>query len=452
MPRKTPKKSNNTFPSNAYSREATQATFNRLKAYLDDDRWLARGNRYAIKCVDRIRKDYKQDSRTKVITNDIVEKHLAEYIAASAPVHAIDGWGFLGKAIASHSIGDIEACKHFAYYAQLRAVMSLMASEGIGVFDNKHFAIKNADRRTSSVTAPKKSSTHDFAGSQFRSWAKSKSSGALLEKIIRPRGISLEEWFKEISPTKVSWLAQDWLDHWGYDLNKFKKDQDARNRASYRPTILDRDLNYRNASVVSDSIELVDAIWRMCSPDSVGGFSLDLQLMRVSWDEYSRMRGTTPTRADREKVLSDLGILQPELGNLVDFFERTTSSVDSIILTEARKKGSPEDVDYHSQMLCRATILLRLATGASASLIAKAKFDKDDLKFWSDFVGENSGLWESGAPNPITDMWNEVEEALHDLNVKAPSINNHYKWRSELANEVLTLSGCERIGLARFCL
>lgn len=452
MPRRTRKKTNNTFLPNTYSREATQVTFDRLKVYLDRDRWLGSGNRYASNCVDRICKDYRLDPKTKAITNDIVDKQLAEYIAASAPLHAIDGWGFLGKAIVSHSIGDIEACKHFAYYAQLRAVMSLMASEGIGIFDKKHFAIKNADGRTSSLGSPRSGHTHEFAGLQFKSWAKSKNSGKLLEQIIRPRGLPLEEWFKEISPTKINWLAQDWLEHWGYDLNKFKKDQGARNRASYRPTVLDRDLRYRTASVTQDSLDLAEAIWRMCIPDGVGSFNLDLHLMRASWDEYSQTIGSTPTRAEREVILSNLGILQPELGNLIDFFERATFPVDSIVLTEARKKGSPEEVNYHSQMLCRATLLLRIATGASASLISQAGFKKRDLKFWSDFVGENYGLWETGDVDPIVDIWTEVEEALRDLNIKAPTIDNHYKWRSELAREVLILSGCERIGLAQFCL
>lgn len=446
MAKKTGKTQKDKFNPRSYSRSATQTTFNRLKRYFGSNRWIGSTNRYAVNCIDKIKNDCKPP-------RNIAANHLAEYIAASAPLHCLDGWSFLGKAIISHALGDTDASKHFAYYAQLRAVMSLMASEGVGIFDRKHFGVKSATRQSSTLTAPKTSSTHEFAETQFRSWANSNRSGDLLKNIIRPRGSSLEEWFNEISPgTKTAVHAQSWLDHWGYDLKKFRKDHDARNRASYRPTALGRDLTYRNSTNIAESLELVDSIWRMCMPDRSGGFTLDLHLLRASWDEHSRNIGRQPTRAGRETILNHFGILQPELNTLLDFFDRKTFSQDSIILTEARKKGSPEDYDYHKQMLCRATLLLRLATGASNQMITEAKISKTDLKFWWEAVGENFGLWESGLADPITDMWTEVETALQNMQTPSSPVGSHYHWRFNSAEEVLTLAGCERIALSQFCI
>jgi hypothetical protein len=84
-------------------------------------------------------------------------------------------------------------------------------------------------------------------------------------------------------------------------------------------------------------------------------------------------------------------------------------------------------------------------------MIEEAKTSKRDLKFWWEYVGENQGLWTSGLADPIVDMWAEVEEALENISNNATSATNHYDWRSNLAEEILTLGGCARIGLSQFC-
>ena len=60
---------------------------------------------------------------------------IAEYIAASIPLHVADGWTFLARAFESIRSGDRNTAVHLAYYAELRAAMSLLASEGVGVFN-----------------------------------------------------------------------------------------------------------------------------------------------------------------------------------------------------------------------------------------------------------------------------------------------------------------------------
>lgn len=437
----------NSFQPRSYSREATQTTFGRLKKYFPRQRWVGSTNRYASRCVQRITSDCPSNGQ-----RTINETHLAEYIAASAPPHCIDGWSFLGKALVSHAMGDSGACKHFAYYAQLRAVMSLMAAEGIGVFKNRHFAVNAANNRSSSLSGPIKRQTHEFAELQFRSWARTAKSGNLIEKIVRPNGIPLSEWFAQISSTSPGWLAQNWLEHWGYDLRRFKKDQSARNQASYRPTGLSQTLDYRNSTVTKESLEIVGSIWRMCLPDGRGGLSVDLHLLRASWDQHSKATGKYPKRADRIGVLKNFGSSETELKALVDFFDRSASAEDPMILVEARKKGQPEDHNYHLQMLSRATLLLRIATGATSVLLEETRTPKGDIKFWRDYVGENHGLWEPGAVDPIADMWAEVEEALRNIEEHAESTGNYYQWRSTLAKDIITLGGCERIGLSQLCL
>ncbi len=438
------------FSTSHYSRIATQETFNRLKRHFPKDSWLGVQNRYAKDCIEKIKKDCpnKPKNTPHRITGSR-KTQLAEYIAASIPLHCMDGWSFLGKAIISHATGDAEACKHFAYYAQLRAVMSLLASDGIGVFSQKHFSIINANGKSSDIYGPISEKTHSLVRKQFSDWVGYADSGKLFQEIVRPRGILLENWFSEISTAPLNYLAKDWLEHWGYDITTFGMDQSAREAASYRPSGLSKDLNFKNATQIRNSLGIVENIWRMCSTNGTGGFVVDTFLLRLSWEKHA---GRLLTQTEIRPTLENLGISDPELTTLTQVFSRRMQRQDPMLIVEANKKGKTTDPDYHIQMLSRATLLLRLATGAGMRMIEDARISKDDLKFWWETLGENYGLWEPGQTNPISDMWTEVEAALGSMSSGSSSVNNHYQWRSNFATELLALSGCERIALSQFCL
>jgi hypothetical protein len=72
-------------------------------------------------------------------------RHLAQYIAASSILHCADGWSYLGRAINCLLKGDPHRVVHLAYYAELRAALSLLASEAIGVFSRNNFVIDAPD-------------------------------------------------------------------------------------------------------------------------------------------------------------------------------------------------------------------------------------------------------------------------------------------------------------------
>lgn len=438
------------FSTSHYSRIATQETFNRLKKHFPKDSWLGVQNRYAKNCTEKIEKDCpKKPKNTPHRIRGPRKTQLAEYIAASIPLHCMDGWSFLGKAIISHATGDAEACKHFAYYAQLRAVMSLLASDGIGVFSNKHFSIVSANGRSSDLHGPIHGKTHSLVREQFIDWVGHPDSGRLFQKIIRPQGVALENWFSEISTAPLNYLAKDWLQHWGYDITTLGMDQSAREHASYRPSGLLKDLNFKNANQIRSSLEIVENIWRMCSMNGTGAFVADTFLLRLSWENHT---GGQLAQTEIQQTLENMGIRDPELTTLIQVFSRSTQRQDPMLILEANKKGKITDPDYHIQMLGRATLLLRLATGAGMGMIEDAHISKDDLKFWWETLGENCGLWEPGQANPISDMWADVEAALLNMSSSSSSVNNHYQWRSNFATELLALSGCERIALSQFCL
>lgn len=435
------------FSTRHYSRIATQETFNRLKRHFVRGGWLGVQNRYAKNCTEKIEKDCPRRAPHRITGPK--KTQLAEYIAASVPLHCVDGWSFLGKAIISHAVGDIQACKHFAYYAQLRAVMSLLASDGIGVFSAKHFSIVGANGKSSDIYGPISEKTHALVRKQFIDWLGRPDSGRLFQKIIRPNSITLETWFSEISTAPLNYLAKDWLKHWGYDITTLGIDQSAREHASYRPSGILNDLSFRNSIQIRNSLGIVENIWRMCSMNGTGGFVADTFLLRLSWEKYNNGQ---LSQSQIRKILTDLGISDPELTTLTQIFSRKTQQRDPMLIVEASKKGKTTDPDYHIQMLSRATLLLRLATGAGMTMIENARISRNDIKFWWETLGENYGLWEPGQVNPISDMWIEVEEALASMSSSSSSVNNHYQWRSNFATELLALSGCERIALSQLCL
>lgn len=148
-------------------------------------RWLSAKNRYAIKCVERIAAD------TRVGGPGLRHADLQSYVAASSVIHCMDSWSYLARAIEAELSGDFSGARHLAYYAELRAAMSLLASGGIGVFKNKHVSVK-ADRRCESIA--KSGGTHEFVWDALEFWARQSFAAQQVLDVIRPGGKPLCDW------------------------------------------------------------------------------------------------------------------------------------------------------------------------------------------------------------------------------------------------------------------
>jgi len=98
------------------------------------DTWISDSNRYRKNFCGRVKSD--------VDTSKVNPRGIAEYIATSSPSHAIDGWAFLGRAIGCTLSRDTYSAVHFAYYAELRAGMAILAACGIGIGDKNHLVLQ----------------------------------------------------------------------------------------------------------------------------------------------------------------------------------------------------------------------------------------------------------------------------------------------------------------------
>lgn len=420
-----------------FSRVKTQSQFNNLGRFFSSDRWLSQGNRYKNDVAKIIAKDLTVPVRPPVA------KDLSDYIAASVPVHCIDGWSFFGKSLNAVIAGDKHTAKHLAYYAQLRALMSILASEGIGIFKNKHYEINNSGIP---IVVPK-GGTHSAVIEAVAEWESTAQAKDFFEDIIRPNGILLGDWFRAFSKyagSSAPWSVSKWLDSWGYDIKKIENDQKARNYSSYRPTHF-----YKQSVMNPEEIRsiLVD-MWSYLEPTKNGGMAIDQFLLKKGLADYYKGIGGTGTTLTQKNVKDGLGELPltlVERGILETFL---LNSDECRLLVEADKKSTATDHEgLEVQMLCRAALLLRVASGVTTKMIEGAHYSQEDLSFWWESLSLDRGLIDVGSTDPFIEMWEEVSQALDSLKSSDTSLSMS-DWQNKCSNDLRILSNGERVGFA----
>jgi len=243
------------------SREPIEDYFVTLAPLQKQRRWLPQGNRYRMRCTGQYREDIQ--------AHTVDDPALAGYIAGSAPAHVIDGWSTLGRAVESTLRGDTYSAIHFGYYAELRAAMSLLACEGIGIFDGQHPVVRsngstallpqNIQVWNSQQNAynSRRATTHSVVWPVLRHWSSLQRSGNLLSQVVRPNGIELPDWLHAChAVTPARELGRRWLLAWGTDLSVFEEDRSTRNLASYRPSAF----RLPPAAPASQTIEFVEGL------------------------------------------------------------------------------------------------------------------------------------------------------------------------------------------------
>lgn len=319
-------------------------------------------------------------------------------------VHCFDGWSFLGRALEAEMAGDPDAARHLGYYAELRAAMSTLASQGIGVFDKIHIVV---DDSGDCLDVRRAGPTHRFVWLALEHWASDKAYDVLF-KIVGLSGIPLATWLEQFHPagSGVRPLAVDLIKRWGLDLRLLAADREDRNIASYRPTAFVSS-GPREIEMVAQTVA---AFWKLCRPTESSLFDgIDLLLLRHSLEfvfSRSHPRGRGRWQAPRQyeqrigKMLSGVG-----LSNAGIFRKRLLDSHEPgrELLSDAGKRGSPDDIDRSKQVLARATLLLRVATGCAKELLAEtgAADARDLLGFWWSSPSVNRRLWDGESPRCI---------------------------------------------------
>jgi hypothetical protein len=402
-----------------------------------------------VNCVKKLQADLKNNKTVN-------SSHLSKYAAASAVLHCTDGWVFLGRAIDSLTRANSGTACHLGYYAELRAAMSLLATQGVAVFDKEHFVL---DRLGNLQQVPGKCGTHEIAWLALNHIADSNTAASLLGEAVLPGGIALKDWLDFFPPT-TGQVPQpkpvEWLRQWGLDLQRLKDDQTARNEVSYRPTRL----RSQSPLSVDDCSRFLRAFWESCEPSGVSNFEgLDRHLLRLCLEHTHHAVSGKSARATprqfRDKLRAMLKGVAPSGASQDEwelFLMRGSQPQDSGIIREASGRLPVGHPRHHIQVLARAALLLRIACGECRILLKANGIGRSDLEFWWKGIGEDAGIWESGAePSEFADLWSDVKAAVDDMQIwdaanKAKSPSFH-RWRRELGFPISLVGETERVAL-----
>jgi hypothetical protein len=345
----------------------------------------------------------------------------------------------LGRAIEATLRGDTYAAVHFGYYSELRATMGLLASEGIGIFNQRH-PVLYATGTTARFPRTGKPGTHKVIWPILNYWSSLQRAGDLLDEIVSPRSIRLSQWLtgtKALVPVRA--VAQRWLRTWGVDLVAVDDDHDNRNLSSYRPS------QFRKppALDVHENVTFVEELWRLFEPETSKRFPV---IERVLLRSARRKASSTSATLDD---LERLGLSPAESAEWAAFFGETE---DPLPLQEANKQSQIDSPRCHIQILSRAALLLFVATSAVRRLLITAGYTPDILSFWWKFIGEDRGLWSAGgSPVDPLDLWADILVALTDSSEwrsnNPPGSVSLRDWRRAEMPDRDYLGGFELVGI-----
>lgn len=344
---------------------------------------------------------------------------IEEYIASSTIVHSSDGWNYLARSVESLINGDIASSIHFAYYAELRAGMSILASEGVGVFDKKHIWFNNLG----TPTLVGGFSTHSLTDIALKRWSEQSTKKDILFSLVKVNQRSLGDWItatgSSTSSAYANSIIQSWLKKWSIDLH-LKEDQEIRNVMSYRP-------HFKNTAVnVNTVLSKLSEIWKLLEPMASNGFPiLDQHLLRIALESlFKSTTGKNPDHPDFKiyitKAFGNLGF--STAGGLFEFLLRQRSPSDPTIFEEAKKDVRNSAVNYDDPLpiISRALLLLRLSTGCSQKLVQSSVATIDSVRFWWEKISLDQGYSHNPAAIQPADLFIDIQETLDIISQNPP--------------------------------
>ena len=438
------------------SAEGVALSLHRVAAGMSNNHWVPPMHRYRDKGRHRGIDRLKADLSNGTVRSD----ELSEYVGISGPVHSLDGWSLLGRAIHCLLRGDSYSAIHMAYYAELRAALAILASQGIGIFNGPHCIIdltgcckivKPMDERGKPL------GNHRWTWEVFRWWSQEPRAIELLRKGIRPNGNSLGTWIDEMSKARfaLTGIGARWLELWGIDIGRYFADREARNAASYWPNTIN---SWESRTFVED-YKAVSSIWLPLEPTSDARFSeLDRHLLRILlFDGYfgatghkaTSMAGRKGFKAEVENLLQNMGMNDSAKFLWRKFLTDLEGIEEPAVIKMASGKAKVGAASHVVEVMSRATMLLRLATGASAALLSEAGIEREHLRFWIQAVGAGRGIWQTQKPpEDLIELWDDVAYELEQLDGRFDGTDPSAQeiW-TDHSRGLAILGECERVAL-----
>lgn len=379
--------------------------------------------------------------------------HDSQYIAASTITHLHDAWSYFGRALNAVLNNDTFTARHLAYYAELRAANSLLATEGIGVFDKEHFYVDNSGNHhlfTRQNGNPNELGTHTMVWLALDCWSTQPKAKTLLEKIIIINGIDLSTWIGNYKASNWGQLTNEIFKKVGIDLQMMAHDREIRNSVSYAPS----ELNDVSLLSPKDNYEFVFEIWNLLEPSGTGSFNqLDKLILKQTLQLIDVKDHRTNFKKQRKErsIMIDKTLDNSTLAH--EYLNFLSNNDQNIVISKASKiypnvSDSLLDPENHLQVLGRTLLLLRLATGSVQLLLKDASINFTDIDFWVKKIIQQNGLCLDSDINSIVpeELWNDMSDiALDDVRLNLNSgINDFNEMKKDLSYASLLMSEGER--------
>ena len=249
-------------------------------------------------------------------------------------------------------------------------------------------------------------------------------------------------------------MGSEWLHIWGMDIGRYFADREARNLASYWPNTVN---SWGTRTAVEDYEQVAD-LWLSLEPTVATRFaSLDRHLLRIVLQRgYFGASGHRRTsQAGLSGLTSEIDVVIREMafgGTLGESWQTFLGDVQAqplrvIQLASSKTKvGRPQHV---VEVMARATMLLRVATGASAILLSESGISSEDVAGWIEAIGAGRGLWRTGdAPSDLVDLWRNVGEIMDDIeDVLGDESQSRMEVWEQARHGISVFGECERVGL-----
>lgn len=325
----------------------------------------------------------------------------AEQLAAEQLGHLLDGWRFLSSAFFARVTNSPAGVVHFAYYAELRAAFSLMASTGLRVKWKDSYYIDAAGVVHTLGNWP----THECVWKVWPEWlSKGNVVGKFQANIKLHPLISLQELMQEIN----SHLGAQALKAWGLDLLKPASDHDYRNTASYESAVA----SAPQEDISPRASERFRKAWELMLPNAS---SLRFDEAFGAYLLYMAMSSRTGLATPEDLISSNEFLRMAEV--LSRHFGVQANLFTEIILTNAEYfeifELANTEVSDPDAVMVRALFLLRVATAFAKSEVPSGALIRDRLKGWLSRIG----VRRQTSPGLVSDIAKDYEDALDDLQI-----------------------------------
>ncbi len=416
------------------SREEVFMEFSRLATNFNTSGFLSSSNMLIDNTIGKIK------------TGNFTDDEMKQYIAASTITHLQDSWNFLGQAIQATLNGQTAIARHLAYYTELRAGMSLLATEGIGIFNNQHYYIDSTDFK------PKKLSdsfgTHQMIWLTLQYWSSQDKARTLLEEIITPGGIPLKDWVNGYKVNTWNSITSEIFNKWGVDLASLSSDRDTRNRVSYRPSQLhtNQTIDFRK------NYGFIVKLWELLEP-SVGNnyLNIDNLFLKQSINLLDELSAPESQFTRNRRLYIMLKALLSNNSDIRTYYEFIRKSENNSVLSNASTIYTDidlalQDPNNHLQVIARALFLVRLATGAVKRMMNDAGIDLNDMDFWFYDIIQISGICPQESIDELDfhELWDDIST------IAIPKIKNSnqsgdlYAYKRQYSQSSILFSECER--------